>query len=247
MANMGPTGIIRYEETFANDNINTSQANGIGWLTLVDATGTDFVRAVAAGKGLHCLGVNSANDDALVEFCGDTLMFAAQEGHCAVEILVQFSTVATMAFNFGFNDDSLDASNTLPCELNGTTWTSNAATFVGFVYDTDATNDNLHCFWVDGDSDTTTAVADLRMVGMAPTAAKWLYLRVELQDRGSGNGARATFLAVDHTGKSVEKVFDTSITRSTPLCFYFGQEERAALGRNVFIKAPAWEQSIANM
>ena len=79
---------------------------------------------------------------------------------------------------------------------------------------------------------------------MAPTASKWLYLKVEMQDRGSGNGVRATFLATDHNGRSVEKVFNTTVDRTTPMCFYFALEARASSQRNCYIKLPAWEQTI---
>lgn len=247
MANVGSKGIVRYEETFALDNIGTSAGDGIAWLVSSDSGDTAPVRACAAGKGLHVSGATYATDNNLIEFSGDQLMFYGQEGHSAVEVLIQLSSAASVAFNFGFNDDQLEDSNTLPVELSGTTWTSNASTFLGFVYDTDATNDDLHCFWVNGGTDTSTSISDLQMTGMAPTAGKWLYLKVEMQDRGSGNGVRATFLAVDHTGKSVEKVFNTSVSRSTALCFYFGMENRSAAARTFYLKAPAWEQSIADM
>lgn len=247
MANVGPKGVVRYEETWAIDNINTSAANGIGWLVSSDSGDTAIVRAAAAGKGLHASGATSVDDNNLIELGSDTLLFTGQEGFSAVEVLLQLSAVTNVAFNFGFNDDALEDSNTLPVELSGTTWTSNAATFVGFAYDTDADNDELHCFWVDDTSNTTTPIASLRCNGMAPTGAKWLFMRVEMQDRGSGNGVRATFLAVDHTGKSVEKVFNTSVDRDCPLCWYLGIENRTTAVRTVYIKLPAWEQSIADM
>ena len=85
------------------------------------------------------------------------------------------------------------------------------------------------------------------MVGMAPTNAKWLYMKVEMQDRGSGKGVRATFLAVDHTGKSVEKVFNTSVDRDLPLNYYLGVENRSASVHNIYIRCPSWEQTISDM
>jgi hypothetical protein len=86
------------------------------------------------------------------------------------------------------------------------------------------------------------------MNGMAPTAAQWLYMKVEMQDRGSGNGVHATFLAVDHTGKSVCKEFNTSVDRDCPLCFYFGVENRSGSATpSIYIKSPNWKQTIADM
>lgn len=252
MANVGSKGEVRYLETFATDSIaggsaggDGSAADGIAWLGSADAGGTPFVRAMAAARGLHISGATDATDDDMTEFCGDQLMFYAQTGHSEVELMVQFDDVTNLAFNFGFNDDVLDASNTLPAELSTATWTSNAATFVGLVYDVDATNDELHAFWVDATVNTTTALASLRFNGMAPTNDQWLYMKVEIDDRGSGNGARATFLVVDHNGRSMEKVFNTSIARGTALCFYFGFENRSGTAHVCRIKLPGWVQSIA--
>lgn len=247
MANVGPKGVIRHEENFVTDNIGTSAADGLGYLVSSDTGDTAPARAVAAGKGLHVTGATAATDNNLIELCGDSLMFAGQEGHASVEVLLQLDDITNVAFNFGFNDDVLDAGNTLPVELSGTTWTTTASTFIGFCYDIDATNDELHAMWVDDDSDTSTAIADLRFKGVAPTNAKWLYMRVELEDRGSGNGVRATFLAVDHNGKSAEKVFNTTVDRDCPLCLYLGVENRSGSAHNVYIKGLAWEQAIADM
>jgi hypothetical protein len=246
MANVGSKGVVRYEETFAVDNIGAAAGDGIAWLVSSDTGDTAIARAVAAARGLHATGALAATDDNLIEFCSDQLHFYGQAGHNSAEILFQLDDVANVAFNFGLNDEVLETSNTLPVELSGTTFTSNASTFLGFVYDTDATNDELHCFWVDDDNDTSTAISDLRMIGMAPTNSKWLYMKVEMQDRGSGKGVRATFLAVDHNGKSVEKVFDTSVDRDAGLCFYLGVENRSASAHNVYFKFPAWEQTIAD-
>ena len=248
MANVGSKGIVRYEESFAIENVADAAADGVAWLLTKDTADTAFVRAVAAGKGLHLYGILGATDADRMEFLSDKLMFTGQEGHSSVEIMLQLSSIATVAFFFGFNDAVTGPNNIIPVKLDTVTFTQNAADgCIGILFDTNATNDELHCFWGNGAVKTTTAIADLRMKGMAPTAAKWLYMKVEMQDRGSGNGVRATFLAVDHNGKSVEKVFNTSVDRDLPLNFYLGVQNRAALGHNIFIKCPAWEQTIADM
>ena len=247
MANVGPTGIVRYEEKLVAANISATAGIGIGWLTSYDTADSPFNRAAAVGKGLYLAGILAATDNNMIELCGDTLMFAGQEGHCAVECLIAFDVITDLAFNFGFNDDSLEGSNSLPAELADSTWTTNAATFAGLVFDVDATNDELHVMWVDDDSDSVEAIANLRMKGIAPTAAKWLFMRVSLQDRGSGKGLRATFLVVDHNGRSVEKTFNTTVDRDCPLCWYLGIENRAATAHNVYIKGIAWEQAVADL
>lgn len=245
MANAGRKGVIEYEETFAIDTIGTSAADGLAWLNSSDGGDTAFVRSLAAARGLHVAGATAATDDNLIEFCSDQLIFYGQTGESVAWVLFQLDSVANVAFNFGFNDDVLDASNTLPVELSTTTFTANAATFLGMVYDVDATNDNVHCFWVDGGTATTTAIADLRMKGATPVVDKWAYMEVSMQDRGSGNGVRATFLFVQD-GKSFEKTFNTTITRSTGLCWYLGVENRSASVHNARIKLPGWRQTIAD-
>lgn len=249
MANVGSKGIVRYEENWATPNFATSAANpGVTWLYTKDTNDTAFVRAVVAGYGLHLYGVEHGTSADRMELLSDTLMFTGQEGYAAVEILVQFSSVANHSFFFGFNDAVTGPSNILPVSLSTTVFTNNAADgCIGIVYDTDADNDELHCYWANAATKTTTATSSLRMTGLAPTAAKWLWMRVEMQDRGSGNGVRATFTASDHTGKSVSKEFNTSVDRDLPLNYYFGSIERSTTGRNIYIKQCAWETSIADM
>ena len=252
MANVGSKGIVRYVETFAIDTIDGGSAggdgsagNGVAWIGSADAGNTPFVRAVNTARGLHLAGATDATGATdMVEFCGDELMFFGQTGHSAIELMVQFDDVTNLAFNFGFNDEVTDSGGVTPIALSGTTWASTAGDFLGFVYDTDADNDELHVFWTDDSVDTTTAIGTLRMRGMAPTNSKWLWMRIEMQDRGSGNGVRATFLAVDHKGRSMEKTFNTTLDRDMGLCYYFCFANRSASVHNCYLKVPCWEQSI---
>lgn len=244
MANTGSVGIIEDIENFLTDNVSTGSADGIKWANSSDG-GTAFVRAAAAGKGIHLSGITAATDDHLHELCSDTLDTYVQDGYNMLEVLFQLDVVTTVAINIGFNDDVLDASNTLPAELSTTTWTTNAATFVGLVFDVDATNDDVHCMWVDDDADTSTAIGDLRMKGASLQADKWMMARVELQDQGSGKGARATFtFAVD--GKTFSKTFETTIDRDVALCPYIGFENRDAVAHTMLIKYIKRAQSIAD-
>ena len=247
MANVGSKGILEHCDNPSSTIVSATEGSTVTWAVSSDTSDTAIVRAVAAGKGLHYAGATYATDDNMLEFCSNNLNFAGQEGHCEAEVLLQLDSVSNVAFNFGFNDDVLDASNSLPAELATATWTTNAATFVGLVFDTDATNDELHAMWVDDDTDAVTPLADLRFKGIAPTAGKWFYMKVELDDLGSGKGLRATFLAVDHNGKSVEKAFNTTVDRDCPLCFYLGVENRSASVHNVYIRKPNWKQTIPDM
>jgi len=254
MANVG-NGVLRHIDDPSHAIIAAAAASGNTGTTWVsDATGsaTDFVAAVAAGKGLHYFGVMDAVDNSLLEFAGNWLMFTAQEGHCAVECMIQFEDASEHSFNFSFNDTVEDGN--LPIDLLTTTFTKTASTYCGFVFDgTDATNKDLHCVWVDddsvGQSDANGSVdgKPVRMSGVKPTDGKWMFLRVELQDRGSGYGARATFLAVDHLGRRAEKTFNTSVDRDCPLCWHLAIENRTATGGDVFLRQCNWEQTIADM
>lgn len=252
MANVGPQGILRHIDDPTVTVIAAATATGTTWVSDATGSATDFVRAVAAGKGVHYKGVMDAVDNSLLEFCGNDLIFAAQEGHCSVECLIQFEDASEHAFCFGFNDTVEDGN--LPIDLLVTTLTKTSTDYCGFVYDgTDATNKDLHCVWVatdvigQSDADGSVDGQSIRMSGLAPADGKWFYMKVELQDRGSGNGARATFMACDHTGKSAEKVFDTTVGRTIPFCWHLAIENRTDTGGDVFLKHCNWEQTTADM
>ena len=244
MANSGSIGTIEYCENFLIDHINTSAGNGVGWVTAVAGGATAFVRAVAAAQGIHAYGILSAADDDLLELCGDEIFVYGQQGYNMIEVLFQASVVSALAFNIGFNDDSLEASP-LPIELSGTTWTTNATDSIMLVLDQDATNYDVHCMWVDDGSDASDAIADLRMKGATLAADKWAMVRLELQDRGSGKGLRATFTFAQD-GKTFQKEFNTSLDRDIGLVPYIGFETRAATASNIRIKYVKLAQSIAD-
>ena len=252
MANAGSRGLQQHIDDPSVTVIAAATAAGVTWVSDSTGSGTDFVKAVAAGKGLHYAGATTATDNEVVELCGNNLMFAAQEGHCSVEALIQTSTIGAHAFTFGFNDTVEEGA--VAMELATDTIAATATDFVGILYDADATNLDLYAVWVVGGTVGQTSAAGsvngktIRLNGVTPTAAQWLYLKVELQDLGSGNGVRATFLAVDHNGKSFEKVFNiASWDRTLPLTYHLVFENRAAAVCTLFTKQNDWEQSIAGM
>ncbi len=252
MANAGSEGILRHIDDPSVTVIADASATGVTWVSDATGSATDFVKAVVAGKGLHYKGVMDAVDNSLLEFCSNDLIFYAQEGHCEVDTLIQFEDASEHSFNFGFNDTVEDGN--LPVDFSGTTFTPTATAWVGFVFDgTDATNKDLHVYWVNAgssdqtDSDGSVEGQAVRFAGIAPVDAQWLYLKVSLDDRGSGNGSRATFLAVTDQGISAEKVFNTNITRSTGLCYHLAIENRTATGGDVFLKHTNWAQTIPDM
>ena len=252
MANVGKTGIVRYEEKFIDPALIGTGVQGLdggtrtaGWLQNIDTGDKAWARAFSAGRGIHLAGSLAATDNNMVEFCSDQLMFYGSTGFNAVDVMVQFDVATDIAFNFGFHDEVTEVSDTLPVELSTATFYSSASTFLGFVFDIDATNDELHCFWTDDDVDTVSTLPDLRMRGFTLKANKWLYMRVEMEDRGSGTGVRATFHA-EQDGKTMEKTFNTTVDNDAALSWYFAAENRSAIAHNVYLKLPSWEQSIAD-
>lgn len=221
-------------EDFYHDNINTSAANGVEWLTSTDGGGTAFAVDLTAATGGVATSVTAAAAE-LSEIGHEAFVVVPQHGFMYMEVRCQIDAITTVAVNIGFNDDALEDSNTLPVELSGTTFTSNAATFVGFVFDTDATNDDWHAFWVDDDNDTSTAIASLRYTGVAWKAAAYWTFRVELQDQGSGNPLRAVLSITNDSGTMFQKTVTTNLDRDASLTPYVAQEGRATVNRTLTV------------
>ena len=241
----GSVGFHEILDFFDYDNIGATPGEGARWESVGDSGDTAFV-CTAASEGPYAAGTNraSSGDDHLVEIAGRYISWEVQHGVLEMEVMMQLNVITTVAFNIGFNDDTLEASTTLPVELSGTTWTSNAAAFVGFVFDTDATNDEIHVFWVDTDVDSSELVADLRMNEAAPTAGEWAIYKVALVDQGSGNHARCTFSFIDHNGRLWEKVFDTNIDRDQLLTPYIAFEARDDTTHAMWLKYIHVRQSL---
>lgn len=190
MSYQGSRGFIEVFDEFDHDSIGTGAGDGIVWLNSSDG-GTAFAQnaGVVGGEGT-AQGLTAATDNHTHELAHGSLMWRAQLD-CMMETRVQYDVITTLAYNIGFNDDALDDSNTLPVELSTTTFTTNAGTWAGFVYDVDATNDDLHVFTVNGDSDNASAIADLRMSSAVPVAATYGLYVVQLY-----RGASATATAI---------------------------------------------------
>lgn len=184
----GYQGFVEVFDDFDHTSISTSAAAGVTWLNSSDCGGTAFAlnAGVIGGEGT-AQGATDNTDNDMAELAHGVLMWYGALD-CMLETRVQFSVVTTLAYNVGFNDDALDDSNTLPVELSGTTWTTNATTWFGMVFDVDATNDNIHAMWVDDDADSSTAIATLRMTGAAPVAATYGTYNVNLY-RGTSDTA----------------------------------------------------------
>ena len=229
-----------WEDWTGADNISTAVADGIMWLNTSDAGNTAFA-IVADNQGTIVQGATDATDDDMMEIGHQLLAWSAQHGELYMEARVKVSVgaIASVAFNVGFNDDVLEDSNTLPVELATTTFTSNSSTWVGALFDADATNQDVHAFFVDDDGDTTTPIADLRMTGLTPVLNEWLTIAVRLTanppatvtqgEAGTAGGSVVAEIDVveESTGRYVQKRFTTSIDRNALLTPHIAFENRA--------------------
>lgn len=222
----GAIGAFEKTYTFESTIIGTGAAAGVELLNSSDTGNTAFVETAAA-NGPVARAATDTTDNDMCELAHGLVTWSAQHGELIMEASVEFDDVTNLAFTVGFNDDALDDGNTLPVELSTTTFTSTATTFIGFVYDVDATNDDLHAFWVDDDGDAAEAIADLRFANVNPTNAERMYFRVALQDRGSGRQAHATFSVSDHQGFYAEKIFRSTVDRDALLTPHIAFENRS--------------------
>ncbi len=257
MANVGKTGVLKFTDTFAINSLGTGVQGlavgtqsgttlyGIAWQQNIGTSDTPLAISVSATKGLHLAGSLAATDNNRIEMMSPNLMFYGQQGFCAADVMLQVDTASSCEICFGLTGENTGSAMRMPVELNTATWASTGSNFIGLVKDFDATNDEFHCFWVDDDTDTTETVANLRMRGASFVKDKWCYLRVELQDCGSGNPVRATF-HVEQDGKTFEKEFNTSFDRDQAMAWYLGVANKAGIARGVYVKAPGWEYSISD-
>lgn len=225
-------GRIEVFDDFDADRIGTAAGNGIVFLNSSDGGDTAFdLNAGFAGEG-SARAATAATDDNMVELAHGLLMWLPQNDPW-MEVRMQLDVITNVAFNVGFNDDALDDSNTLPVELATVTFTSNSSTWVGLLYDVDATNDDIHSFWVDDDGDSATAIADLRHTGIVPVAGAYGVYRVELF-RGSSLTAAAiaqTHVMPDDGADSARmssKRFTSTVDGNAALTPHVGFENRTA-------------------
>ena len=226
-------GKVEVFDDFDADRIGTAAGNGIVWWNSSDCGATAFdANAGFAGEGTARGATDTTNTD-MSELAHGQLMWLPQND-CGMEVRVQFDVITTLAFNVGFNDDVLDDSNTLPVELSTVTFTTNSSTWVGLLYDVDATNDDFHAMWVDDDADSSSAIADLRYTGVAPVVASYGLYRVELF---RGTSATAPAIANIHVipddtepgvGRLHSKRFTSTVDGAAPLTPHVGFENHGA-------------------
>lgn len=145
------------------------------------------------------------------------LNWKAAQGGLVFDARVRLSQITTIAFFAGFTNA---AATTLQIPINGAgggdTFTNNAANAVGFLFDTAMTTAKI---W--GVGSKASASATGINTGIAPVAATWIQLRLEVDV----NGNTKFFI----NGKPIGNVIQqNSVTASTPLTPVIAAFTRAA-------------------
>lgn len=227
MANIGSRGTIDIFLDFNEDTLNADMVR-----SSLDGTGTNAITADAIG-GVLALTTDST-DDSMGEV-GISQPVRAQDGPVFFEAKAQISGIATVAFTVSLTDDPDEGTNTLPVELATATFTTNASTGVGVVFDTDATTDNFYFWAVDDDADTSLAITELN-TGLAPTAAEDFIVRIELYDRGSSDGmADAVVTILKANGTFKQKRIERAVDRDAVLYGHCAVENRTTSPRTLSI------------
>lgn len=164
-------------DDFLGDTINTDL-----WLTAGDTGDTAF--ATPATQVVHgtIQGSTAATDDNQVEIAG-ALQWRSSNGPIIFVARFRLDVVTNVAFNVGLNDAATET--TLPVELSGTTFTSNASTGTYVVFDTDATTDTIRAFSVNADADHSSPI-DTTLVPVADT-----YVTVKLMVKAGATANRS--------------------------------------------------------
>ena len=111
---------------------------------------------------------------------GRYLAWQALNGNLVFQTRVKFSAVTTMYAFFGFTDTVAAALEQPIKSASGTTFTTTASDACGFMFDTGMTSDNWWCTGVAADVDATHVDS-----GVAPTAAEYQTLRIEIDTEGT--------------------------------------------------------------
>jgi len=133
--------------------------------------------------------------------------------------------VSDLAHNIGFSDATSE-SGIIAMTYSGTTLTSTASDFAGFLLDSDATTKNIYGVSVKGDADGAVLNS-----AHAEADASWATYRIELRDNGSRTDA---IFYLNTSGNEIDPANDfvgveiDALTRTTALCVYIGVMNREA-------------------
>lgn len=148
VSNFASKGRVCLEDDFLGPTLLTN------WAGVAENSGTAAIVAAKAGGQVNLVtGTSSGNRAHL----WSGLNHLASEGSIDVAFIVSNrSAITNRAIFIGLTDVGTQEQ---PIEISGVTVTSNATDAVGFVYDTDATNDIWYIQGVAGDVDTPLTAA----------------------------------------------------------------------------------------
>jgi len=159
--------------------------------------------------------------------------------NAVLEVRMRNNDVDGIAHNIGFSDATAE-SGTIAMTYSGTTLTSTAEDFAGFLLDVDATTKNIYGV-------SSKATADGSVINSAHTEgdASWATYRVELRDNGTTTDA---LFYLNTAGKEIDPGEDLigieidAITRTDPLCIYIAGMNRESAANTLDIDyVKAWQ------
>jgi len=221
-----PKGMVRQFDDFLGDTLN-----GDLYVVTVDTSGTVAVTDVEI-DGTVQLDTDTTSGD--VAFFATNLNWRIQDGALRMEARVKTSVITTIALNIGFSDATTESS-TIPTTNASDVFTAVATDWIGFSFDVNASTDVITCAWTDDGAVSTEPIANRQFTGLAPVADTYYTYILELQDKGSGNTAYATFSVIDNNGKMYTKEFANTIDRDVPLCAVIAHDNTGAAAHETTI------------
>jgi hypothetical protein len=211
------TGNISGRPSFKNQVVYYDDFTGKDIDSTYDYTEAGVNSGAASITVPHCmtLTTGAADDDDIEVAMGVT--YYGQYNAC-MEVRYRNDDVDATALNIGFADATGYAADNIAMMYSGSTLTTNASNFAGFMTDSDATTDNLYGVSVNADSDGSVINS-----ASAPTDAKWYTVRVELRDNGTTVDA---LFYVNTSGREIDPAEDligieaAAVARTTALCPY---------------------------
>ena len=196
---------VEYFDDFIPALVEASSA----WI--LNAGTNDFATAAAVGGTIAATTGGSDNDAS--QIVGRVPM-TANKGGLFIEARIYPTAVNHVCINFGFTDlTTLE----IPAEISATTITTNASDACVLCFDTDQTTDQWYFVGVAGDTDATGNA----ITGVAPAAATWTILRIEIDP--NGQDARAYV-----NGKLVGTLTANAVTNTTSVYPTIAVETRSA-------------------
>jgi hypothetical protein len=187
-------------DTLNGDNYATSVGNG------------GAVAIVVGQNGIVRLTANTGADDNVAELEGEANWYA-QAGGLQADFRLKIDNILTTGIAFGFADAYANTNDQIAMEISTTTIVDRGTDFVGFCYDTDATNKYWHAVNTKNTTQAGTSLA------VAPVNATYERFRISIDELGNAtffrNGAVAHYKASAVTNTAALRLYAGLITRGS--------------------------------